>query len=194
MHIITESTDWFSINPDLEGIAHTLFGIKERAVDTSLVDMLPHEDKMKYYSVINWLPQSIGLTAGRLLGMNPSFCLISARILILAAYIGGCYRAVRNTPVGKSVIAFASLLPISLMMSSSFSYDAMVVISVLNFVSIVLKLRYEYSRNALIEALIWAFILGAVKGGSGLVLLPLLLILIKKDKKSLIASGICDLV
>ena len=183
------STEWFSVNPDLEGIAHTLFGIKERAVDTSLVDMLPHEDKMKYYSVINWLPQSIGLTAGRLLGMNPSLCLISARILILAAYIGGCYRAVRNTPVGKSVIAFASLLPISLMMSSSFSYDAMVVISVLNFVSIVLKLRYEYSRKALIEALIWAFILGAVKGGSGLVLLPLLLILIKKDKKSLIASG-----
>lgn len=184
-----ESAHWYAVNPSLEEMAHSLFHLNDSPGDLTLVDLLPHESKMEYYSIVNWLPQGLGLTIGRLLRLNPSLSVIIARILILAAYIAGCYRAVKNTPVGKSVMTFSALLPICLMMSSSFSYDAMVFISVLNFISIVLNLRKDYTRSAFVEALAWSFILGAVKGGSGLVLLPLLLILIRKDKKSLITTG-----
>ena len=170
---------WTERKPDLEGIASMMHGIRQNSITTGLVDQLPHEDKMVYYSTLNWLPQSVGLAAGRLMRLGPALTVLIARVLTLITYIACTYRAVRNTPVGKSVFAALALLPVSLMMSSSFSYDCMVIIVALNFTAIILKLRAGYSRAGLIEAVIWAFLLGATKGGSVLLLLPLALLLIK---------------
>ena len=183
---------WSERKPDLEGISYMLHGLREKAGDRSLVDFLPHEDKMKYYSFINWFPQAVGMSLARLAGFNSSMMILIGRLFILAVFIFAGHRAIQNTPVGKSVFAGLALLPVSLMMSSSFSYDAMVIITSLSFAAIILKLRYEYSRGALIEAVIWAVFLGAVKGGSLLLLLPLALLLIKKDKKSVIS--VCSII
>lgn len=180
---------WTEAKPDLEGISMMIHGLTATAPNTGLIDGIPHEYKMEYYSFICWFPQALGLALGRLMHLGSNLTVLLGRLFILAAYIACCYRAVRNTPVGKMIFASLALLPVSLMMSSSFSYDSMVIISVLSFTAIVLKLRKAYSRGALIEALIWAFILGAVKGGSGLLVLPLVVILIKKDRKSLITLG-----
>ncbi|MBP5180476.1 MAG: DUF2142 domain-containing protein [Clostridiales bacterium] len=182
---------WTEKKPDLAGIASMVQGLRTSAGDTTLADLIPHEVKMEYYSVINWLPQGLGLALGRLLGLGSAIAVILARVFILAAYVLGCLRAIRNAPVGKSLFAALALLPVSLMMSSSFSYDAMVIIVSLNFVAIFLKLRSEITRASVIEAVVWAFLLGSVKGGCGLFLLPLMLLLIKKDKKSILtATGI----
>ncbi|MBR1796473.1 MAG: DUF2142 domain-containing protein [Clostridiales bacterium] len=178
---------WIEKKPDLQGISDMLEGLRAGVGDTSIADLTPHEVKMEYYSVINWLPQAIGFVIGRLMGLGATVTVLIARLLILAAYIGGCYRAVRNTPIGKSIFVMLALLPVSLMMSSSFSYDAMVIIVALNFMAIFLKLRKAITRGAVIEALIWAFLLGAVKGGSCLILLPVMLLLLKKDRKVILS-------
>ncbi len=178
---------WTERKPDIEGVASMLQSLRADNIDTSLVDQIPHEEKMVYYSTLNWIPQSIGLAFGRLAGFSGGLTVLIARLLTLATFILCSYCAIRNTPVGKTIFAALALLPVSLMMSSSFSYDCMVFIVSLNFIAIVLRLRKEYSRDALIEALIWAFLLGATKGGSVLLLLPLALILIKREKKSVIA-------
>ncbi len=180
---------WSETNPTIEGVASMFHGLRIPAEDTTLVDILPHEDKMKYYSFISYLPQAIGLVLGRIIGVNAEWAMLLARVMILAAYIACCYRAVKNTPVGKIIFASLALLPISLMMSSSFSYDSMVIIAALSFTAIVLKLRSKITRGAIIEALIWAFILGAVKGGAGLIILPVALILVRKDKKSVVTMA-----
>ena len=177
---------WSERKPDLEGISYMLHGLRENAGSRGLVDVLPHEDKMKYYSFINWFPQAFGMSLARLAGLGPSMMILTGRLFILALYIISGYCAIKNTPVGKSILAGLALLPISLMMSSSFSYDAMVIIASLSFAAIILKLRYEYSRMAFIEAIVWAIVLGAVKGGGLLLILPMVLLLIKKDKKSVI--------
>lgn len=183
---------WSERKPDLEGIASMIHGLNRNDVEVSLVDQIPHETKMVYYSTINWMPQSIGLAIGRLIGLGPVLTVFIARVLTLATFILCCYRAIKNTPVGKIIFASAALLPVSLMMSSSFSYDCMVIIVTLNFTAIIFKLRKEYSNDALIEAIIWAFILGAIKGGSVLLILPLALLLIKKNKKS--AITVCSVI
>ncbi len=180
---------WTERKPDLEGISMMLHGLREKTGDVTLVDVLPHEDKMKYYSFICYLPQALGLTIGRLVGANTQVTILLARLMTLTAYITCCYRAVKNTPVGKIIFASLALIPVSMMMSSSFSYDSMIVISVLSFTAIILKLRGGYTRGAFIEALVWAFILGAVKGGAGLLILPVALILIKKDKKAAVTTA-----
>ena len=183
---------WAERKPDLEGIASMIHGLNRNDVEVSLVDQIPHETKMVYYSTINWMPQSIGLAIGRLIGLGPVLTVFIARVLTLATFILCCYRAIKNTPVGKIIFASAALLPVSLMMSSSFSYDCMVIIVTLNFTAIIFKLRKEYSKDALIEAIIWAFVLGAIKGGSGLLILPLALLLIKKNKQS--AITVCSVI
>ncbi len=180
---------WAELKPDLEGVSLMLHGLSERTGDTTLVDALPHEDKMKFYSFICYLPSATGLTLGRLLGTNTQGAILLGRLMTLTAYITCCYRAVKNTPAGKMIFASLALLPVSLMMSSSFSYDAMVIISVLSFTAVILKLRAGYSKGAFIEAVIWAFILGAVKGGAGLLILPLALLLIRKGKKGAISAA-----
>ncbi len=177
---------WSERKPDVEGISYVFHGLRGKAGDTDLVDFLPHEDKMKYYSFLNWLPQAVGMSLARIAGLGSSMTVLIGRLFILAVYIIAGHRVIKNTPVGKSIFAGLALLPVSLMMSSSFSYDAMVIITSLSFVAIVLKLRNEYTRGALLEAIIWAVFLGAIKGGSLLLLLPLVLLLIKKDKKSVI--------
>ncbi|MCQ2515406.1 MAG: DUF2142 domain-containing protein [Saccharofermentans sp.] len=180
--------DWWNPapNPSFQHIGYAINHIFDKAGDTSLVVGFPDYSKMKYYSLFNWLPQALGLTIGRLIGANPIITIYLARMLILFVYIFACARAIWNTPVGKFIFCSIALLPTNLMLSSSFSYDCMFLIVSLNFIAIILKLRNRITRGSIIEAIIWAILLGSIKGGGALVLLPLALLIIKKDKKSII--------
>lgn len=180
---------WTEAKPDLEGISAMIHGMFTPSTGNALIDAIPHEYKMEYYSFICWMPQGMGMALGRLLHMGSWMTVILGRLFILAAYIACCCRAIRNTPVGKMIFACLALLPVSLMMSSSFSYDSMIIISALSFTAVILKLRSKITRTAVIETVIWAFILGAVKGGAALIILPLALLLIKREKKSLAVTG-----
>jgi len=173
-------------NSNLESICYAVHHAFDSALDKSIVEAFPDYSKMKTYSFINWLPQALGLTIGRIVGANSIITIYLARIFILTAYILGCLRSIKNTPVGKFVFCAIALLPVNLMLSSSFSYDCMLLIVSLNFIAIVFKLRKEMTKQAIIEALIWGFLLGSIKGGGALLLLPLVFMLFKKDKKTIL--------
>ena len=154
---------------------------------------------MKFYSALNYLPQAFGLTLGRLLGLGTVLTIVLGRICMLAVYIAGCSHAVRITPVGKAVFAAVPLLPMALMMAGSYSYDAMVLVSTLCFTASVLHARFENgSRTAFIECIVWAFVLGGVKGGAFLIFLPLALMLMhsgwRKPLALLAAGGLSALI
>ena len=141
--------------------------------------------KMEYYSILCYLPQVIGFSLGRLLHLGTAGTLYLGRALILIAYMAACARAIRITPVGKGVFASIALLPMCLMLSSSYSYDAMVMISTISFTASILRLCHELdSRFALAESAIWAFAIGGVKGGGYLILLPLVLILFMTGRRN----------
>jgi len=190
------------INPNMQGIMVMLHNLRGRVSDNEMVNLPEHEERMEYYSIINYLPQALGLVIGRILGLGSVCTVYLARFFILAVYIYGCFRAIKTTPIGKSIFAMVALLPMSLMMSSAFSYDAMVIISSLNFIASVLCLYKEkYSKVLPVECMFWAFIIGAVKGGGYLVLLPTLIILYDKDNKhnifkilSIVGSGLVSVV
>ncbi len=140
------------------------------------------QNKMKFYSIFCYLPITIGVTIGRLLGLNGVICLYIGRILMIAFYICGCLRAVKITPVGKSAFALISLLPIPLMYSSAISYDGVLYVISLLFLANTFSYTYEQKKVTFIELTIWSFMLGAVKGGGNLLLLSLLFMNV--DKKS----------
>lgn len=138
--------------------------------------------RMEYYSFLCYLPQSIGICIARILGLGTVWTLYFGRLCMLIVYIAACYNAVRKTPIGKFVFAAIPLFPISLMMGSAISYDPMVLISTLNFIACVLNLDINgSSKKMLAECCLWAVLIGAVKGGGYVVLLPISLVLLKKD-------------
>ncbi len=152
-------------------------GVKDRTKAEIGVD-----EKMKTYFPTNYLPQIIGVTIGKILGLGTVPMLYLARILTIIAYIAGCLHAVRTAPVGKVIFASTALLPSALMAGCSITYDAMVLISTLCFTASILRARHEpENRAALIETAVWAVVIGSVKGGGYLILLPLIILLFTGD-------------
>ncbi|MCR5286958.1 MAG: DUF2142 domain-containing protein [Saccharofermentans sp.] len=176
---------WNSTPPSTGGLEILKSNFRLLASDKSLIPMTAKSVKMNYYSVFCYIPQTFALVIGRLLGLGTVANCYLAKLLTAAFYIVLCYRAIKKAPCGRFVIALCAVLPSSLMMSNAFSYDPMVLITSLNFISSVLLLRQSPDdKKALAFTSIWAFMLGAVKGGGYLILLPILF-MIPSSKKGL---------
>ncbi len=153
--------------------------------DDSMDTMVKRPMEMTYYSVVSYLPQTMGISLGRLLNFSGIITFLLGRLFMLAVYVLLCYRAIRRTPIGKSVFMVLSLMPFTLLIASSFSYDAMVYVVTINFISCMLALRFQFNRMVLIEAFVFTALLGAVKGGGYLILMPLILLILISDRQVL---------
>ena len=171
-------------NPSLADYLDLQNNFHIRCTSSEPVPLPEPEERMAFYSLVNYLPQVLGFTLGRLLGLGTVLSIYFGRIAILLFYIIVIYRDIKKIPAGKWILATVALLPMSLMMSSAISYDTMVIIASLSFLTCVLRLLNERgSKTAYMEALIWAFVLGAVKGGGYLILLPLTFVLFDRERK-----------
>ncbi|MBE5946416.1 MAG: DUF2142 domain-containing protein [Lachnospiraceae bacterium] len=172
------------INPSLEGYANVYHDLNLKCEASEMVQFPVIYENMECYSVFNYLPQVVGFTLARIMNLSTDIMLLLARFLLLIVYILTTYYAIKTTPIGKGVFALVSLLPMSLSVSSSLSYDGMVLISTMCFTANVFNLFKNYdSKKAIIHTAVWAFILGSVKGGGYLILLPLAFVLFRKEDK-----------
>lgn len=177
-------------NPKMKDITMILDYKSLKAHNTELIPWPSPDRDMEYYSIFCYLPQVLGICFGRLLGLGSVLTVYLARIFMGIVYILACYHAIRRTPVGKFIFAAIPLLPMSLMMGTAISYDPMVLLSTLNFLACSLKLSKEpESKSTLIECMAWAFIIGAVKGGGYLILLPMIFIFFGKEKRRALKNG-----
>lgn len=180
-------TIWRNANPSMRDYVTLASDFKIFAEDKALVKMpfdLEKGEAMKYYSILNYWPQILGLTAGRLLGLSALLCVYLARICIMLFYISACYHAIKIVPVGKSIFALIPLLPIALVMSSAISYDSMVLPVSMNLTANILALyKTTGDRRRMYETAVWAFMAGAVKGGGYLILLPVSFVLYNEEEK-----------
>jgi len=182
------------MSPSLRTYADIIYHFHLKCENSEIVDLPNPQPRMNFYSFFNYLPQAIGFTLGRLLNLGTVLSIYLGRILILALYIFVIYRNIKKIPIGKWIIATVALLPMSLMMSSALSYDAMVIISSLSFITCVFRLLKDQSVCLYLESLVWAFIAGAVKGGGYVVMLiPLTFLLFHYSKMKRCVYQICGL-
>ncbi|MCD7813090.1 MAG: DUF2142 domain-containing protein [Lachnospiraceae bacterium] len=146
---------------------------------------------------IFYLPQALGLTLGRLLGLGTMPMLMLGRLFALIAYAILTTLAVKKLPVGKVSLMLIAVLPISLQQAASFSYDS--VINGVAFVFVSYSI-FLCSENAPVHiqdvavAVITGCLMATVKGSVylPLCLLPLGIFLVKggcgRKKKALIAA------
>lgn len=208
--LLRQENEWDGRKDDVEFLSASMYsnrnsGIRDYIVlqtflnrSSSEVELVPLPEKaehMKFYSIFSYLPQTVGLTIGRLFMFGPVLSIYLARVIALLCYILFCWHAIEVTPIGKWVFSFIPLLPVPLIFASSFSYDTVVLLVTFNFTASVFRLKNTETLKAsyLFEAGCWSFLLGAIKGGGYIVMLPLLFILTLKKPKNKRTIAVCCL-
>ena len=90
-----------------------------------------------------YLPQALGITLARLLHLNALFTVTLGRFFNLLVYTLIIYAALVITPVGKELMMAVSFLPMTIELSASFSYDAMLIALCWLFIALVLRTAYD---------------------------------------------------
>ena len=108
-----------------------------------------------YYSPLPYLPQVVGIAAGRLVGLGPLGLLFSARLVNCLAAMALLAVAVYATPFAEEIFLLAGLLPMAMYLDSSASPDAALVGCALAFtaVSLSASVRGDWKR--------WELVVGA---------------------------------
>lgn len=177
---------WSGTNPSMHDYYCVYSNLIRGSVRTGLTAWPNPQYRMEYYSILCYLPQTIGFVIGRVLNLNTVMMIYLGRMCMLLVSIGFGYNAVKKIPVGKYIIGGVLLLPMSLMMASAISYDPLVLVATANFIAIIFNLKLEPGKKSMLaESMVWAFALGGIKGGGYLILLPLTLVLLEKKRESI---------
>ena len=93
-----------------------------------------------------YVPQAVGFTIARLLSLSGIGLLFMGRFMNLLFYVGVTYLAMRKLPFGREVLFGVSLLPMTLHLVSSLSYDVMILALSGYFTAYTLHLAYEKEK------------------------------------------------
>ena len=106
-------------------------------------------------------PQAVGIALGRLLNLNTLPLLYLGRVCNLLFFVLMTWLAMKRLPFGKEVLFGVALLPMTLHLSASFSYDVMIMGSLFCFTAVCLDLAYEKERVSWRDVLILAVLMAA---------------------------------
>lgn len=95
------------------------------------------------YPPPTYLPQAIGIAAGRVFQLSPLILMYGARLFNFSVWTLLVFIAVKTSPVGKWLFAFLSLTPMSLFQAASVSADTFTNGISLLLVSFLLKLKSD---------------------------------------------------
>jgi len=97
--------------------------------------------------IVPYLPQFIGFTIGRLFKANPLYLLYFGRILNLFLAIGLVFYAIKIAPFLKWIFFLLALMPKTVSLMASLSYDAFVISC--SFLAISMFLYYAFKAEKL---------------------------------------------
>lgn len=130
-------------------------------------------------TAISYIPSILGVSLGRLLGLPFLQVIYLGRFFEGFAYILLCYAGIRKIPQNKATLALISLLPISLHLANSFSYDSLLLggaIFYTGFIFYLYQKKKQVSFSEIILLLMCILILTSGKGIYGIMLGMILLI------------------
>lgn len=130
-----------------------------------------------------YLPQAIGITLARLLHLNSLKLIAFGKIGNLIAFLLMVIWAVRRTPRGKNLMMASTLLPMTIHLAGSMSYDVMIIGCAYMFLAEILYVAYA-AQELTWKDIIFLTVILAVMSPCKMVygILILLLLLIPKEK------------
>ena len=167
---------------------------------------------MLFYSIFNYLPLVLGFVIGRLINLSPMYMIHLARYLQGALFVFITWRAIKKVKSENVayLLTLVSLFPMSLAYLTAFSYDGAVLTYLICGIAMLYGFTEDekfWNKKNIIEVLIWFFLIGSVKGGAYVIMIPMIFMLIKKplkDRRNLLpialtaiaflAMGLCNVV
>lgn len=129
-------------------------------------------------SVVAYLPQTIGVTLARLLHLNSFWTIYFGRICSSIAYIALAYWGIRKMPVYKTMLAMVALLPMSLHLAASYSYDVLVLGGAFLFTGQIMQLSYGNKKLSISNIIVLIFSLLILSSGKGIYIFMAILFLL----------------
>ncbi len=108
-----------------------------------------------------YVPQILGISLARLLNLNSLWLLYLGRLFNLLFFVLMTWLAMRRLPFGKEVLFGVAMLPMTLHLSASFSYDVMILACMFLFTAVCLDLAYRKEKVSISDILILAVLMGA---------------------------------
>lgn len=141
------------ITDDEEGAASVLGNPVQNATYRTIRDFsvrYPHREGMVSSALpdvrttpVMYLPQAAGITLARILKLSPPALITLGRSANLLVFLFLTAAAIRVLPFGKEVLMAAGLLPMTLHLAASLSYDAGILGCTFLFTAMVLKILAE---------------------------------------------------
>ena len=159
-----EAENWPTLHPDVPGMT---VSYQPRLETTPLV----------------YIPQALGITMARLLHLPSSLLITFGRVFNLLAFAIIIYAALKLMPFGKELMAASTLLPMTVTLAASMSYDALLIAGTYYFIAVILDAAYRAETVSLSHILRLTAVLaviGPCKMVYGVILL--LVFLIPKEK------------
>lgn len=104
------------------------------------------------FLILPFLPGALGMALARLLGFGALGCLYGGRLANLAAYTLLCYAALRSAKKCRPAFLAVMLLPMSLYMGASLSYDATLLASYYLMLALLTRPQWDARTAALYTA------------------------------------------
>lgn len=109
-----------------------------------------------------YIPQAAGITLARLFHMGSIGLLYLGRLMNLIFYGGVVYLAMKRMPFGKEVMFGVAMLPMTLHLAGSMSYDVMILAMSFYFTAICLDLAFARDRVRIWDVLLLAGIMAVL--------------------------------
>lgn len=131
--------------------------VGEEEKDTKLVSIYPPV----VTTPAGHLPQAFGVALARVLHLNSIGLLYMGRLFNLLFFVAMTFLSIRRLPFGKEVMFGVALLPMTLHLSASFSYDVMTMGCMFYLTAVCLDLAYEKQQVRIIDVVILAVLMAA---------------------------------
>lgn len=109
-----------------------------------------------------YVPQAVGITLARLLGMNSLGLAYLGRLFNLFFYVGMTFLAMKRLPFGKEALFGVALLPMTLHLTGSMSYDAMILALAFYFTAVCLDLAFEKEKVRVLDIVVLAAVVAVM--------------------------------
>lgn len=132
-----------------------------------------------------YIPQAIGISLARLIGLGPIGLISLGKLFNLIFFALMSSYAVYIIPKGKDIICSAALLPMTLHLAGSMSYDVFTVSCSFVFIAVIINIRYEGGsvRKYIVSALVLALLAPCKLVYSLLIMLVFMLICEARGRK-----------
>ncbi|MEY8339204.1 DUF2142 domain-containing protein [Lachnospiraceae bacterium 62-35] len=142
---------------------HTYRSIWEKGLQgTGEDEMIPSGQIAVQTTPAAYIVPAIGISIARMLHMGGMALLYIGRFFNLAFFLGAVWMALRRLPFGKPVMCAIALLPMTLHLAASFSYDTMINALIFWFTAICLDLAYSSREVKARDIVLLAVLIGIV--------------------------------